>query len=93
MSFSRLRSWVVEQHHLGVLGRGDGADFIRLAAAHEEARIGTVAPSADIRHGNGAGRARELLELLDIFGVRGCADPEAYKYSPFTCAGSLEHVS
>jgi hypothetical protein len=34
-----------------------------------------------------------LFELEDIFGVRGCADPEAYKYSPFTCAGSLEHVS
>ena len=71
--------------------RGDGADLVGLAAAHEEARVRTVAPATDVRYGNGAGRARELLELQDVFRVRGCADAEAHEHGPFTCAGSLEH--
>src|SRR4029079_7617844 len=51
----RGRQRMIEQDHLGVLGRGDGADLVRLAAAHEEARIRPIAPPADVRHWNGAG--------------------------------------
>ena len=90
IAFLRGRQRMIEQHHVGVVLRGDGADFIRLAAAHEEARIGTIAPAADARDGNGAGRARELLELQDVFGVRGCAYAQAHEHGPLTCAWSLE---
>jgi len=49
--------------------------------------------SADVRHGNGAGRARQLLELLDVFRIRGSADAQAHQHGPLTCARSLEHFS
>ena len=45
-----------------------------------------------LRHRNGARRARELLELLDVFGIRGCADAKAHEHGPLTCAWSLEHI-
>ena len=60
------------------------ADLIRLATADEQARIGAITPATDARDRNGARRKRELLELLDIFGVRGCADAEAHEHRPFT---------
>ena len=37
---------MIEQHDVGVVLGGDDADLVRLAAADEEARIGTVAPAA-----------------------------------------------
>jgi hypothetical protein len=82
---------MIEQHHLGVLRRGDGTDLIGFTAAHEEARVRTVAPPTDVCYRYGTSRARQLLELQDVFRVRGCADAEAHEYGPFTCAGSLEH--
>jgi len=82
---------MIKQDHFGILGRGDGADLVRLAAAHEEARVRPIAPPTDVRHRNGAGRARELLEFLDVFRVRGRANSKAHQHGPFTCAGSLEH--
>ena len=86
----RRRERMIEQHHVGVVLDRGGANFIGLAAAHEESRIGAIAPPADADHGNGAGRARELLELEDVFGVRGCADAKAHEHGPLTCAWSLE---
>ena len=84
---------MIKQDHFGILGRGDGADLVRLATAHVEARVGPVATTAHIRHGNGTSRARELREFLDVFGIRGGANSEAHQYGPLTCARSLEHVS
>ena len=47
IAFLRGRQRVVEQHDVGVVLGGGVADFIRLAAADEEARIGTIAAAAD----------------------------------------------
>ena len=82
---------MIEQHHVGVVLRGGDADLIGLAAADEETRIGAIAPAADAHHGESASRTRELLELLEIFGVRGRAYAKAHEHGPLTCAWSLEH--
>ena len=83
---------MVEEHDLGVLSGRDILDLVGLAAADEVARIGSIAPAGNLRDGNGAGRERELLEFLEIFGVRGCADPETHEDGPLTCAWSLEQL-
>ncbi len=86
----RRRERMIEQHHVGVVFDRGGANLIGLATAHEESRIGAIAPSADAHHRERARRARELLELEDIFGVRGRADAKAHEHGPLTCAWSLE---
>jgi len=91
VAFLRRRQRVVEQHQFGTVLGGQRADLVRLAAADEVTRIRPVTPPADIGHRNGAGRTGQLLELLDVLGIRGCADAEAHEHGPFTCAGSLEH--
>jgi hypothetical protein len=70
--------------------RGGGTYFVGLAAAHEKPRVGAIAAAADADHGNGAGRARERCELLDVFGIRGRAYAKAHEHGPLTCAWSLE---
>ena len=81
---------MIEQHHVGVVLDGGEPDFIGLAAANEETWVGPVATAADAHDGNGASRTRELLELFDIFGIRGRAYAEAHEHGPLTCAWSLE---
>ena len=81
---------MVEQHDVGIFSRRQGADFVRLAAADEEARIGTIAATADAHDRHRARRARERFELEDIFRVRGCAYAQAHEHGPLTCAWSLE---
>ena len=83
---------MIEQHHVGVVLDGGEPDFIGLAAANEEPWVGPVATAADAHDGNGASRTRELLELFDIFGIRGRAYAEAHEHGPLTCAWSLEQL-
>jgi hypothetical protein len=72
VAFLRGGQRVVEQHHVGIVFNRGGADFIRLATAYEESRIGAITPPADADDWYRASRARERFELLDIFGIRGC---------------------
>ena len=83
---------MVEQDDVGVFGRGEIADLIGFATAHEETRVGPVTPATDTCNRNGTGRTGQLLEFQDVFGIRRRPDAEAHEYGPFTCAGSLEHV-
>lgn len=83
---------MIEQHDIRIIGSHCHLDFIGLAAADEEARIRTISPAADLGDGHGAGREGQLLEFLDVFGIRGCAYPEAHEDGPLTCAWSLEQA-
>ena len=47
IAFLRRRQRMIEQHDVGIVLDGGGADLIRLAAADEEARIGAIAPAAN----------------------------------------------
>ena len=91
IAFLRWRQRMIEQHQLGAVLMRDRADLVGLAAAHEVARIGTIAASTDTCNRNRARGACQLLEFLDVFGIRGCTQSEAHQHGPFTCAGSLEH--
>jgi hypothetical protein len=74
IAFLRRRQRMIEQHHVGIVLGSCDANFIRLAAPDEKSRIGPIAPAADVHHRNGTGRTRQRFELLDVFGIRGCAD-------------------
>jgi hypothetical protein len=86
----RWRERMIEQHHVGIVFDRGGADFIGLATADEEARIGAIAAAANADDRQRARRARERLELEDIFRVCRCADAKAHEHGPLTCAWSLE---
>jgi hypothetical protein len=81
---------MVEEHYIGIVLDRGGADLIRLATADEESRVGPIAPATDAEHRNSACRTRELLELENIFGIRGRAYAKAHEHGPLTCAWSLE---
>ena len=57
---------LVEQHLLGAFGLGQCADFLGLAAAHEQGRIGRLAPAGQARHGLHAGRLGQQAQLLQV---------------------------
>ena len=75
IAFLRGRQRMIEQDDVGVVLDGGRADFIRLAAADEEARIGTITPAADAHHGNGAGGARERSNSWMSSGSAGAPMP------------------
>ena len=55
------------------MGSGKADEVRDVAAAHEEARIGTLAAAGNRCHWLRAGRERELREFLQIFGIDLCA--------------------
>jgi hypothetical protein len=83
---------MIEENDVGVVFDRRGADLICLAAADEQARIGAITTAADACDRNGAGRERELLELIDVFRVGWRAYAEAHEHGPLTCAWSLEQL-
>ena len=57
---------LVEQHLLRALGLGQQADFIRLAAADEQRRIGRLALAGDARDRLHAGGLRQQAQLFQL---------------------------
>ena len=82
---------MIEQHDIGVVFGGRGADLVGLAAADKKTGIGTIAPAADARNRYGARGTRERTELQYVFGIGRCAYAKAHEYGTLTCAWSLEH--
>ena len=67
------RERVVDENDVGGVVFGNGANFVRLAAAHEEARVGTLTATRYGRDRLRPRRDRELRELLQILGIDLCA--------------------
>ena len=85
------RECVIDENDVG-FGRGRrGAHFVRLAAAHEEARIRTLAPAGHRRNRLRTRGARELLELAQILRIHRRAESQAYEHRALTTPRALEH--
>ena len=87
------RERVIDQDDVGGVVFGDGPNFVGLAAAHEEAGIGTLAAARHGGNGLGPGRDGELPELLQILGIDLCAQTQAHKDRALTAPWALEHSS
>ena len=74
----------------GSRGRGI-AHFVRLAAAHKEARIRPLAPANHGRHWLRTCGAGELLKLAQILRIDRRAESQPYEYRALTAPGALEH--
>ena len=85
------RERMIDQDDIGSLGLRRQRDFVRLAAAHEEARVGPLATAGDGGDGLRARGSGELREFLQVFGIDGCAQPQAHEHGALTAAWALEH--
>ena len=93
IAFLAGRERVIDQYDVRALGLRNGVDFIRLATAHEIARVGPVPPTGDRGHRSGAGRTRQLLELVEIFAAQGLAEPETHQHRALTGLWALKHAA
>jgi hypothetical protein len=84
------RQLVVDEHEIRGFRAGAGADFLRLAAADEIARLGCPAIARDGRDGNGAGGARERVEFGEFIGVRRMTEADADEDCAFAALRTLE---
>jgi len=87
------RERVVDENDVGSVVFGNSSNFVSLAAAHEEARVGTIAATRYSRNRQGSCRDRELRELLQILRIDLCAQPKAHKDRALTAPWALEHSS
>jgi hypothetical protein len=87
------RERVVDENDIGGVIFGNGANLVCLAAAHEEARVGTIAATRYGRDRLGPCRERKLRELLQILRIDLCAQPKAHKDRALTAPWALEHSS
>lgn len=85
------RERVVDEHHLGAGVRDDDADLFGLAAADEEPRIGTVAPTGDGGRHHDAGGLGQLLEFVEVFLLDRHAEPEPHQHGSPASARSIKH--
>src|ERR1700733_6440953 len=85
------RERVIDENHVG--GRCDRgiAHLVRLAAAHEEAWIGTFAPADHRRDRLRPGGTGQLFELAQILWIDRCAESQPYEHRALTAPGALEH--
>ena len=83
---------MVEDDQLGLGRRDQRLEFLSLARADEEARVGRGARTADAPHHLGAGGLGEQHELLALVGLarRSASDVEIDQHRPFAGLGPLE---
>ncbi len=93
IAFLAGRERVIDEYDVRTLGLRNGIDFIRLATAHEIARVGPVPPTGDGGHGGRAGRTRQLLELVEILAAQGLPEPETHQYRALTGLWALKHAA
>ena len=70
---------LVEQHFLGTVHLGEHADFVGLAAAHEQRRIGHLALAGQACNGTQAGRAGQQAQLFQLAIEMGKAEIHAHQ--------------
>jgi hypothetical protein len=81
---------VVEQHRLGFAFSHGGGDFISLAAAGEEARVGPAATTLDQAYDIKPGGLRQALELLSAFCVIRGIEIERDEQRAFAARGTFK---
>jgi hypothetical protein len=81
---------VINEYNFSLIGNGDVAQFLRLAAPHEEARIGAVTTAGYRCNRDRARGSRERPEFLEVFSVDRCSQPEAHEHRALTRTGALE---
>src|SRR6478609_10133702 len=82
---------MVDEDDVGALCLRFQADLVRLAAAHEVARIGSLPASGDRGHRHCASGDRQLGELVEVFCVDRGTEAHANEHRPFATARTFKH--
>ncbi len=82
---------MIDENDVGAMGGRGRAHLVGLAAAHEEPRIGALAPPDHRRHRQRTGGTCQLLKLAQIFRINCGAEPQPYEHRALTAPGALEH--
>ena len=85
------RERVIDENDVGLAAAARRAQLLGLAAAHEIARIGPLAPAGHGGHRQRAGGDGQLREFLQVLRIDRGAQSQAHQYGALTGPWAFEH--